>query len=265
MRPFLKWAGNKYQCLKDIVDKLPPGKRLIEPFTGSAAIFLNTNYSQALLSDVNPDIINLFKFLQTRGANFIKYSAKLFNDANNCESKYYEFRKLFNTSSNKYLKAAIFVYLNRHGFNGLCRYNLKGEYNVPFGRYKKPYFPKKELENFITQSLRAQFICKDFRHTFSHANDGDIIYCDPPYLPAQNSQVFTSYAGLKFGLTEHIELAKLAGQAQSRGAKVIISNFDNELTRKYYQPAQIHSFLVKRYISCIASKRTPAQELLAIY
>jgi len=143
LKPFLKWAGGKYRIVHRIREQLPPGHRLVEPFVGSGAVFLNLDYPGYLLCDNNADLINLFQVLKEEGETFVKYCRDYFTPASNREEEYYRFRSEFNRTGNKKQKAALFLYLNRHGYNGLCRYNSSGEFNTPFGRYVKPYFPKK--------------------------------------------------------------------------------------------------------------------------
>ncbi len=265
IRPFLKWAGNKYHCIETILASLPSASRLIEPFTGSGAIFMNTNYPAYLLAEGNDDLVSLFSKLQAEGPNFIEYCARFFNQENNCAGKYYHHRQQFNRSKNKRYKAALFLYLNRHGYNGLCRYNQKGIYNVPFGRYIKPYFPRQEMDFFYQKSQRAQIITSDFRQTFTKARQGDVIYCDPPYVPLTVSARFTSYMQRNFTEQDQIDLAELAAASVAQGITVIISNHDTAFTRFHYRFAKIISFPVVRKISCQSNKRFPVQELIAIF
>lgn len=264
-RSFLKWPGNKYHCLKMILPEFPEAERLIEPFTGSATVFLNTQFQQNILAEQNPDLINLFTSIKREGEEFIKYSAGLFTAENNDEKKYYQFREKFNAESDPIERSALFLYLNKHGFNGLCRYNSQGIYNVPFGLYTKPYFPQKELELFMKKSSSAKFKHADFADTFKLAKPGDLIYCDPPYSPIEQESNFSAYTGKKFAKDEHVKLAALAKKAASRGVKVIISNHDTEFTREQYQGAKIKSFEVSRFISSTADKRLPVRELLAVF
>ncbi len=265
IKPFLKWAGNKYRCLEHILGSLPPANRFIEPFTGSAAIFLNVQYPDYLLAEANSDLVYLFQCLQADGASFITFCEPFFSQANNCESQYYLFRDKFNKSTDRTERAALFLYLNRHGYNGLCRYNQKGIYNVPFGRYIKPYFPRAEMTHFHHKSKQATFIHGDFRDTFAEANPGDIIYCDPPYAPLEQFSNFSSYTHTSFGEKEQIILAELAMEAAGRGITVAISNHDTPVTRQHYQHSHITSFPVMRSISCRPENRGPVQELLAVF
>ncbi|KTD27936.1 MULTISPECIES: Dam family site-specific DNA-(adenine-N6)-methyltransferase [Legionella] len=265
IRPFLKWAGSKVNCIEAILNSLPPANRLIEPFTGSGAIFINSNYPYYLLAEENKDLIGLFRCLQDEGEGFINYCADFFSLQNNCADKYYWFREQFNKSTNIKYKSALFLYLNRHGYNGLCRYNQSGLYNVPFGRYLKPYFPRNEMNYFFQKSKQAQFIQGDFRQTFAQAQSGDLIYCDPPYVPLSSSAYFSSYTSKKFTEQDQVDLANLALESTKKGITVVISNHDTEFTRYQYRHSKIISFPVKRWISCQSSNRFPVQELVAIF
>ena len=145
-KPFLKWAGGKYKLVPFIETHIPTKKRkrLIEPFSGSAALSLSLDFERYLLNDINTDLIVLFSNLKTEKHSFIDYAHSFFIPENNNEKKYYDLRDRFNHSTDTIERAALFVYLNRHAFNGLCRYNSKGCFNVPFGRYKSPYFPQQD-------------------------------------------------------------------------------------------------------------------------
>ncbi|VAW93150.1 Methyl-directed repair DNA adenine methylase [hydrothermal vent metagenome] len=265
-KPFLKWAGNKYRVMDKIQKLLPEGKRLIEPFAGSTAVFLNTRYDEYLLADNNIDLINLYNLLKKNGADFIKYCQPYFSEKNNTEAAYYAFRQQFNTTRSIKKKAALFLYLNRHGYNGLCRYNLKGGYNVPFGRYKKPYFPAREMLTFADKAQSATFIHQDFVHIMQQAKKGDVIYCDPPYAPISASASFTQYSAGGFNLEQQQQLANIASQKAEQGVPVLISNHNTSFTLKTYNQAQtITKFKVQRYISCNGNKRDPAGELLALF
>jgi len=264
-KPFLKWAGNKFRCIERIISSLPPGNRLIEPFTGSGAIFINSNFSHYLLAEHNKDLISLFQRLQSEGEKFINYCEQFFSQENNSAVKYYQYRDEFNQCTVLRRRAALFLYLNRHGYNGLCRYNQKGYYNVPFGRYIKPYFPRQEMLLFHQKSQQALFIENDFRQTFSQARAGDIIYCDPPYVPLSASANFSAYVDKKFSEQDQIDLVSLAVDCAHKGISVIISNHDTEFTRYHYRDGDISSFPVARLISCNGAKRIPVQELVAVF
>lgn len=265
IRPFLKWLGNKYRLIHHLAPLLPEGKRLVEPFTGSGAVFMNSEYPSYLLAEQNSDLVFLYQSLQKEGLKFIQYCKQFFSEINNSEIKFYELRDKFNAIKDKRRRAAIFLYLNRHGYNGLCRYNQQGKFNVPFGRYDKPYFPQKEMLHFFEKSQKCHFIHGDFLETLNQAKIGDVIYCDPPYAPLTHTANFTSYTDKQFGLKQQKLLAQLAKKLANRGIPVIISNHDTEFTRQCYQDAKIKSFEIQRFISCQGKKRTKVRELIAVF
>ncbi len=266
MKPFLKWAGNKYQIIERIKAVLPPGKRLIEPFVGSGALFLNTDYPVYLLADANPDLISLHKQLQAGGQAFINTCRSYFTPENNRAERFYELRERFNLTTDTAEKAALFVYLNKHCYNGLCRYNSKGGFNVPFGKYIKPYFPGDEMLFFWHRCQHAEFVVQGFVETLESAVVGDVVYCDPPYVPLSQTANFTSYSSDRFGVDEQLMLARMAERLAACGIPVVISNHDNEFTRQAYRNANhAHYFPVQRYISCDGANRNKVDEVLAIF
>ncbi|GAB4223345.1 MAG: Dam family site-specific DNA-(adenine-N6)-methyltransferase [Gammaproteobacteria bacterium] len=265
MRPFLKWPGNKHRVLQYILPHLPSGKRLIEPFAGSAAVTLNSDYPRYLIAEHNNDLVQVYRHLKREKHLFIDFCQQFFSAQNNAPQRYYHYREMFNNSQDLRLRAALFIYLNRHGYNGLCRYNNSGQYNVPFGRYQKPYFPLNEMRHFIQRAPRITIRHADYRSTLQTAKPDDIVYCDPPYLPLSSTANFTHYSHQAFSLQAQHELAQLASLLTSKGITIVISNHDTPHARQLYQQAHIISFPVPRFINCLGHKRQPAQELLAIY
>jgi DNA adenine methylase len=265
-RSFLKWPGNKYRVLEHICARLPAGQRLIEPFVGSAAVFLNTQYPKYLLSDVNADLIHVYQLLQREGQQFINYAKSFFKTKNNEPEKYYKFREKFNSTQDKRLKAALFIYLNRHGYNGLCRYNRSGFFNVPFGRYCQPYFPETEMQFFHQKSQQdVTFMCADFRACLKRARRGQVVYCDPPYVPLTASANFTAYSPQPFLIEQQDHLVNTAEKLAKKGIPVLVSNHDTKDVRAAYQKAKLFYFSVSRTISCNPKRRLPAPELLALF
>jgi DNA adenine methylase len=265
VRPFLKWAGNKFRIIDRVKKKLPEGRRLVEPFVGSGAVFLNTGYERYLLCDSNRDLITLYTLLKQEGAGFIDTLRPLFVARNNTPERYYALREEFNRCSDEARRAALFVYLNRHGYNGLCRYNAGGGFNVPFGRYKRPYFPEQEMLAFHHKAQRAQFKHQDFVTTMRRSKPGDVIYCDPPYLPLSSSANFTSYSAGGFDMAQQRRLAELSSDCAGRGVPVLVSNHNTPEARAIYHGAELQRFFVQRYISCKGTTRNKAGELLALY
>jgi DNA adenine methylase len=266
-RPFLKWAGAKTRLIAAIRPTAPVGvRRLIEPFAGSGAVALNLGFEQILLADANRDLIDVYRELRRGGEKFIARCAALFTPKSNAPEVYYARRLEFNTTRDRRRKAALFVYLNRHGYNGLCRYNSRGGFNVPFGRYVAPYFPREEMRAFRELLKRCDLRCADFRAILAEAGAGDFVYCDPPYAPATATANFTAYARAAFGPAEQAELADCCRAARDRGATVVISNHDTRETRALYRDAdERRRLLVSRHISCNGAKRRKVRELLAIY
>ncbi|GAM56140.1 methyl-directed repair DNA adenine methylase [Vibrio ishigakensis] len=265
-RAFLKWAGGKYGLVEDIQRHLPQAKKLVEPFVGAGSVFLNTDYEQYLLADINPDLINLYNLLKTNPQPYIDEAKRLFTPEYNQKQAYLDIRRQFNETDDIQFRSVAFLYMNRFGFNGLCRYNKKGGFNVPFGSYKKPYFPEAELEFFAEKAQKATFICEGYKETFKRVRKGCAVYCDPPYAPLSTTANFTTYAGNGFSLDDQAALADVAERAAtSRGVPVLISNHDTTLTRRLYHGAELNVVKVKRTISRNGAGRNKVDELLALF
>lgn len=267
-KPFLKWAGGKYKLVSFIENNFPKTakrKRLIEPFCGSAALSLSLEFDEYLLNDINSDLINLYQVLQKEKQGFIDYTKQFFTVENNTEQAFLSLRDLFNQSANIEERSALFIYLNRHSFNGLCRYNSKGKFNVPFGRYKSPYFPEIELQEFVKKSDRIKLSCADFHVVFNQVQAEDIIYCDPPYVPLSETASFTAYSQNGFNLQEQKDLANYSEITAKKSEIVLISNHDTQFTRNIYANAKLSFVEVQRNIAAKSESRKKIGELLAIY
>ncbi|QGG48472.1 DNA adenine methylase [Heliorestis convoluta] len=174
-------------------------------------------------------------------------------------------RQRFNESLDPWERSTLFLYLNRHGYNGLCRYNKKGIYNVPFGRYKAPYFPEKEMHHFHEKAQRATFMIADFRETFAQTRRGDVIYCDPPYAPLSATSDFTAYDGQAFTYHAQVELAQQAYEKSQAGIDIVISNHATAEMLALYRKSHLEVFNVQRTISCQGDRRKKVHELLAYF
>lgn len=264
-RAFLKWAGGKYSLVEKITEYLPKGDQLIEPFVGAGSIFLNTNYEHYILADINHDLISLFNIVKSQPEKFVEDVKLLFTEQNNQTTAFYQLRDLFNRSKNPYQRALLFLYLNRHCYNGLCRYNSSGEFNVPFGQYKKIYFPEKEIFYFSKKAQTAEFVCMPYNKIMKNAKQGSVVYCDPPYAPLSSSANFTAYYSVDFGIKDQKALAALAEKLSTKNIPVLISNHDTTHTRGWYKKANIYSVETRRSISCDSQGRKKIDELLALY
>lgn len=265
MKTFLKWAGNK-STVYPLIEPYLSGNRLIEPFAGTCAVSLLSKYDVCVCNDINSDMVNMFKLIQSNVDAFIDSAKEYFIDGNDAE-RFYELRELYNTTEDRDIRSYLFLYLNRHCFNGLCRYNSKMKFNVPFGKYSKIYFPEDEIKDFSTRVKNFEFTNKSFENLFDNVNEYYTIYCDPPYLPLTETSDFSNYSGLGFTYSQHCQLANLAREtSENTGCTVLISNHDTDSIRDLYADAdEIISFDVKRTISSKGDKRNKAKELLAIY
>lgn len=265
-RAFLKWAGGKYPLVEEIRRYLPEGDCLIEPFVGAGSVFLNTEYDRYILADINSDLINLYYIVKTQTDDFIRDARELFTDEHNVAEIFYLLRDEFNLCAVPYRRAVLFLYLNRHCYNGLCRYNMRGEFNVPFGRNKKPYFPEEELRWFALKAHNATFVCEHYQQTLLKATQGAVVYCDPPYAPLSATANFTAYHTNNFNKIDQQSLATLAYRLSVESAiPVLISNHDTELTRAWYQDAALYVVRARRTISRNIMGRSKVNELLALY
>lgn len=265
-RPFLKWAGGKYSLLPELDRLIPAGKRLIEPFVGGGSVFLNSDkHERFLLADVNADLINLYQMLAVAPDSVIAEAIKAFRHLNDAEN-YTAIREAFNAwQLNATERAAAFLYLNRHCFNGLMRYNLDGFFNVGWGKYKAPYFPEEEIRAFRLKSHACVFMTAGFERTLRLAGDGDVVYCDPPYEPMPGTAGFTSYASGGFSWDSQVALAESCVAAHQRGAKVFISNSTAPRVIELYERHgfTLHRVNARRSISSKGSTRETANDIVA--
>lgn len=270
----IKWAGGKTRVMPQLLKHLPKADCLIEPFVGSGTVFMNTEYRRYVLCDNNLNLINFFRQLTDRPEDTIAACREVFSGGNTAE-EFYKRRAEFNALGEKadsdpdaaMFLAALFLYLNRHGYNGLYRVNLKGEFNVPFGKFAAPYFPEKEMRLFAEKAndTKAIFMHSDFRLSIRavvYASDDSVIYCDPPYIPTSETANFTAY-GKPFTLDDHRSLvANLLNANRQFGTRAVISNSDTPETREIYSAFNLHAFSVRRSVS--AKNRDMAGEVIGV-
>lgn len=272
----IKWAGGKSRVMPQLLKHLPKADCLIEPFVGSGTVFMNTEYRRYVLCDSNLVLINFFEMLTEHTEELIKSARMFFQDGNFSED-YYACRDGFNFISKNCLVgagiarkvqwAAMFLYLNKHGYNGLYRVNLKGEFNVPYGKFAAPYFPEKEMRLFAEKAkdTKAVFFHSDFRdsiHGLTRFPCDAVIYCDPPYVPTSKTANFTAY-GKPFTLDDHRALVvALVAANRKHGIRSVISNSDTPETREIYSAFNLHSFNVRRSVS--AKSRDMAGEVIGV-
>ncbi|HDS1151335.1 TPA: DNA adenine methylase [Pluralibacter gergoviae] len=259
MSTILKWAGNKTAIMPELIKHLPAGPRLVEPFAGSCAVMMATDYPHYLVADINPDLISLYSVIKNKSELLITIAKGLF-DKNNTAEDYYGIRKEFNCDRHwpAEWRAAMFLYLNRHCYRGLCRYNQKGQFNVPYGSYKSPYFPESEILAFAEKAQRATFICASYDETLALLQAGDVVYCDPPY-----DGTFSGYHTAGFTEDDQYHLASILERRSSEGHPVIVSNSDTSLTRSLYRNFTRHRITAKRSMGVAAGDSKSAAEIIA--
>jgi len=230
-------------------------------------VFMGIVRREYLLTDVNADLIALYRALVSEPVSFIERCRALFVPSNSEQGAYAALRERFNgLEQGDPDRASVFVYLNRHCFNGLCRFNAKGRFNVPFGRpATAPYFPEREMLAFSAKGSSATFEARSFEWAMGQARAGDVVYCDPPYVALSETASFDAYAAGGFSFASQQELARLSAALGQRGITVVVSNHDTPETRALYEGALLIELNVRRSISADGGKRGKTAELFAVY
>lgn len=241
MKSPLKWVGSKNRIMPQLRDYLPKGGRLVEPFAGSCSVLLNTDYNLYLAGDSNPDLINFFNVVKSRPEELIDAAAYLFNNGTNLDQKYYlNVRELFNKRKADSLEmAAMFLYMNKFGFNGLCRYNQSGSFNVPFGNRKNIPVPVEQILYASERLQAAKLFCGDWLDTLQQVREGDVVYIDPPYIPISATANFSDYTKEGFGMNDQIKLRDALLDLAQYGIKIVVSNSHTVKTLELYQQFKI--------------------------
>ena len=252
LRPPLKWAGGKRWQVPHLrpLWKKHAQRRLVEPFCGGLAVTLSLMPSSALLNDVNPHVVNFYRWLQ-RG---LRITFRMFNE----QGAYYAIRDRFNEllasgGHDTADAAGMFYYLNRTGYNGLCRFNQQGGFNVPFGRYKKIDY-RQDFGEYVNPFRRFEFTNSDFQEV--QLREDDFVYADPPY-----DVEFRQYSKDGFGWEEQVRTAEWLSR---HPGPVVLSNQATDRIVTVYKDLGYHIVFLTapRLISCTGD-RTPAKEVLA--
>ncbi len=263
-RPFLKWAGGKSRLVPAIGRHLPSRiKTYYEPFLGSGAVFFalanEGRFERAALSDQNRELVDVYRALKKDVEGVISLLATYRYD----EGLYYELRAVDPASLSLTERAARTVFLNKTGYNGLYRVNRSGQFNVPFGRHKKPNICDEARLRAASRVLkRVKLGVADFEVACANAEPGDAVYFDPPYVPVSKTSNFTAYSAYDFGEQAHARLAECFGSLARRKVRAVLSNSDTPLTRQLYSGWQTEKLSVRRSINSVADKRGGVSELL---
>lgn len=258
---YLQWAGGKGKLLKELVPVLESFdyEVFVEPFVGACNVALNVNAKNYVLNDLNKDLIASHNMVIKNPEEYVEGCKELFRLG---YDSYYTLRDRFNYSTDKNERAILFQYLNKHGFNGLSRYNKSGKFNVPVGtvKVKGNVVPEKQVRYFSDRfKTNAEFYCESYKEFFDI--DNSLVYCDPPYVPMTASNF--NYTGTGFTIVDQIRLKDLA---KSSGSVCLISNHWNSITEELYKDADdIKVFDVQRTISCKGSERVKVKECLVTY
>ena len=291
VRPLLKWAGGKRQLLPALRPYYPARfDRYVEPFLGSGAVFfdlLNTGRLDGRaveLVDMNPDLVGCYRMVRDDAEGVIAALSALAEEhRRRGDACYYDVRdRRFNPArsalgdrtADAYTPAlaAMLVYLNRTGFNGLYRLNRRGEFNVPAGRYADPTICDAANLRAVARALAAGNVsldCGPFDRTLALARRGDFIYCDPPYAPLSRTSSFAGYTAAGFTAADQERLQDAVVEAAGRGAVILVSNSSApEIEQGYSTRAArgaglaVRRVPARRAINSRAARRGPIDELI---
>lgn len=254
VKPILKWAGGKTQLLDKLLEEVPQSfGNYIEPFFGGGALFFAIQPKQAIISDNNPELINLYREIAANPSKVIEALQEYKNE----KELFYEVRAQKWENMQPYEAAARTIFLNRTCFNGLYRVNKKGGFNVPYGNYKNPLICNQENIYKASEALKeAKIICGDYRTILrKYAQTGDFVYLDPPYVPVSKNSDFKRYTKEQFSIGDHRDLVDIVDYLNGIGCKVLITNSDTPIVRELYKHFNVKSIETKRHISCKGDSR----------
>lgn len=253
LKPILKWAGGKRWLVPELrrIWKYHSHRRLVEPMCGGLAVTLGLMPARALLNDVNPHLVNFYRWVKAG----LTFTLPMRNES----AMYYEYRRRFNEliregKADTSEAAQIFYYLNRTGYNGLCRFNRQGEFNVPFGRYKRINY-EPDLSPYQQAFAGWEFRVGDFATV--PLEPGDFVYADPPY-----DVEFTQYAKDGFSWDDQVRLVEWLA---AHPGPVVLSNQATKRIVSLYERFgfELRFLDAPRMISCNGD-RTRALEVLAL-
>lgn len=263
--PFLKWAGGKGQLLQQMQEFWPPDwDTYLEPFLGGGAVFLRLAPERAIIGDLNDELMNCYRVVQT-DVDLLMEALDEHQPHKTNKQYFYEVRKPNPAKLNPVDRAARTIFLNKTCYNGLYRVNSKGEFNVPFGRYKNPQLYDEQTLRQCAKVLRTALLATaDYRDLLTYARSGDFVYLDPPYQVVSETANFTGYTKDQFAEEDQVQLAEVYTGLDERNCKVMLSNSDTPLVRKLYNEYRIEELKAKRAISSKASTRGEITELLIL-
>jgi DNA adenine methylase len=272
--PFVKWAGGKSQLLEQFELLFPSHfNRYIEPFVGGGAIFFHLhNQGQigdgVVLNDLNGELMTCYEVIRDQIDELIE-ELRCHEPYKTDKDYFYEVRGWdrkpgFNERS-PVERAARAIFLNRTCYNGLYRVNSRGQFNVPFGRYKNPTICDEDNLRAVSQALQGvKLRSEDFERCVEWAGRGDFLYLDPPYHPLSETASFTSYTRDDFGKADQIRLAEVFRQLDRKGCIVMLSNSYTSFIQQLYVDYKQEVVTATRAISCKGNGRGSIPELVIL-
>ena len=264
VRPFVKWAGGKTQLLDELVARVPAEfDRYIEPMVGGGALYFRLLPEHAVLGDLNGELLLCYRVVKERVESLIT----ALGAHKHCKKHYYRVRNVDRDASfwswTEVERAARFIYLNRTCFNGLYRVNSRGEFNVPFGEYKRPRIVQEEVLRACSEALQGAVLVEgSFEATVSQATAKDFIYFDPPYLPSSKTAQFTSYVKGGFHDADQLKLRTVCSELDERGVRWMVSNSYNETMLRLWDNFNISVVDAARAINSKGEKRGNVKEII---
>jgi DNA adenine methylase len=266
VNPILKWAGGKRELIPKIISLFPKDYRkrtYHEPFIGGGAVFFKIRPKFGSINDINSRLMNFYCVVRDKPLELIEQASQYSYN----EKSYYKLRDRFNQPNLTDIEdAALLLYLNKTAFNGLYRVNSKGEFNVPFGRYKNPTIvPKRRIKTASTLLKNIMIFNEDFSYILEQSKDGDLCYFDPPYQPVSKTANFTSYSKKGFDLTDQRRLRDCCVDLDMKNVLFVVSNSYTDSIRDLYEEETEFTTVIvqaKRVISSKASTRGPVNEIL---
>lgn len=272
MTPFVKWAGGKGQLLEKLGDRVPNTyNKYYEPFIGGGALLLNQRPNIARVNDINMQLINTYLQLKNDARGVIRKIQSL--DQQPCDKDFYlQVREQYNQKiSNGELDvecAALFIWINKHCFNGLYRVNSKGLFNVPYNNKTNGVSMNEanlmSIGYYLTHN-DVQITCLDFEEVCEDVVSGDFVYFDSPYVPISETSSFVDYTKDGFTYEDHKRLSLLFRELDKRGAKVMLSNHNVPLVHELYDGFLIEEVDVRRSINSNAQKRDGKEVIIRNY
>lgn len=254
IKPFLKWAGGKTQLIGKLEQYIPSNyDTYIESFLGGGALFFHIQPSKAILSDINPELINCYTNIRDNIDSVIS----LLKTFENNEENYYRIRAFDISQLTEAERAARFIFLNKTCFNGLYRENKKGEFNVPYGKNTNTIIcDEKKLYNAHKALQNAKLICGNYKTVLRrYAQHNDFVFLDPPYVPVGKYSDFQRYNKDFFYDDDHVELRDEFKRLINIGSKVILTNSNTEFVHELYAGYPSQVFDTKRLISSNSDTR----------